>query len=197
VADICTVTCPSTSLRAVLHYVEEGWLGRSQNLVIGCVYATTPSTPVYSKPKEVPSSLIIAHISGCWQDKLYYTLTQSSNPTEKHLLIDLNPLQPAAKIVPPEEQQLPNESRRFWHDVTDAILRRDFERATQVKTELEERQREKARKREEGGETWKPRFFTGVFTPVGRPELTRDGEEALDGLQRGEYTLKESEVTGA
>ena len=76
-------------------------------------------------------------------------------------------------------------------------MKRDFARATQVKTELEERQREKARRREEVGETWKPRFFTGVFTPVGRPELTRDGEEALKGLQRGEFALRESEVTGA
>lgn len=196
-ADTCYITCPQTKLKAILHYVEEGWLGRSQNLVNGVLYRYDPDTDTRTKVKEVPEDLILARISGCWQDKLFFTLPRSANPTEKHLLIDLNPLHPARKIVPPEEQQLPNESRRFWHDVTQAILKREYGKATQVKQDLEERQREKAKQRETEGVEWHPRFFTGVFTPVGRPELSPDGEAALEGMQKGEYVLKESEITGA
>jgi hypothetical protein len=113
------------------------------------------------------------------------------------LLIDLGPLSVAPKILPPLEKQLPNESLRFWSGVTNAIKSRQFSRATSLKQELEERQREKARQREESGTKWEPRFFTGAVTPLGRPELTEDGKEALQGLQEGRWELKESLVTGA
>ena len=44
---------------------------------------------------------------------------------------------------------------------------------------------------------WKPRFFTGVVTPLGKPDLTEDGRAVLSRLQEGKWELKESEVTGA
>jgi oxysterol-binding protein-related protein 9/10/11 len=78
--------------------------------------------------------------------------------------------------------------------VTDAILSRQFGRATVLKTEIEERQRRKAREREEEGVEWSPRFFVGSVTPLGRPELTGEGEEALKKAARGEWTIEESKV---
>jgi hypothetical protein len=106
------------------------------------------------------------------------------------LLVDLNPLLPVAKIVPSEEDQLPNESRKFWSEVTQAIYARDFGRATQLKHEIEEKQRQKAAARISRNEEWKPRFFVGAVTPVGRPSLTKDGEEALKGLHERRYSLE-------
>ena len=44
---------------------------------------------------------------------------------------------------------------------------------------------------------WKPRFFRDAVTQDGRPELTDEGKRALEGLQREEYALVESEITGA
>jgi hypothetical protein len=70
-------------------------------------------------------------------------------------LIDLNPLFPVKKVAPPEELQLPNESRRFWKGVTEAIVERKFGLATTLKQELEEKQRAKAKEREESGKEWK------------------------------------------
>lgn len=93
--------------------------------------------------------------------------------------------------------QLPNESLRFWSGVTDAIKSRQFSLATTLKQELEERQRGKAKQREEAGTPWQPRFFTGAVTPLGKPELTADGKEVLQKLQEGNWELKESEVTAA
>lgn len=95
------------------------------------------------------------------------------------------------------EQQLPNESLRFWSGVTEAINARQFSRATALKQELEERQREKAKQRAEEDVEWQPRFFTGVVTPLGKPDLTEEGKAALATLNEGKWDLKESEATGA
>jgi hypothetical protein len=95
------------------------------------------------------------------------------------------------------EAQLPNESLRFWSGVTEAITARQFNRATTLKQELEERQRTKAKEREEEGTTWSPRFFVGAVTPLGKPELTDDGKEVLKKLQEGDWTLKENEFYGS
>jgi hypothetical protein len=111
--------------------------------------------------------------------------------------VDLNPLTPVAKIIPPETEQLPNESRKFWQHVTQAIVEKRFAEATKVKTEIEERQREKAAARKAENKEWKPRFFTGSVTPAGKPELTEEGKLALQGLHKGNYHLEESLETGA
>jgi hypothetical protein len=103
----------------------------------------------------------------------------------------------AAKILPPADMELPNESLRFWSGITDAIVARQFSRATALKQEIEERQREKARQREEADTEWKPVFFTGTVTPLGRPELTDEGREVLKNLQQGRWELNESEHTAS
>ena len=46
-------------------------------------------------------------------------------------------------------------------------------------------------------EDWRPRFFTGALTPVGRPDLTAEGKLALRGLHEDNYHLEESTITGA
>lgn len=76
-------------------------------------------------------------------------------------------------------------------------MARQFGRATALKLEIEERQREKERRRLEEGVEWAPRFFTGCVTPLGKPELTGEGEEALRRLGRGEWALEESRVLAA
>ena len=111
--------------------------------------------------------------------------------------MDLNPLFPVPKIIPPEVDQLSNESRKFWSGVTQAILNKQYNQATKLKQELEERQREKATSRKVQNEEWKPRFFTGSVTPVGKPDLTEEGTMALKGLQDGNYHLDESLTLGA
>lgn len=103
----------------------------------------------------------------------------------------------APKLLPPTSKQLPNESIRFWSGVTEAITARQFSLATTLKQQLEEGQRARAKEREENGVEWKPRFFVGATTPLGKPELTDDGREALKGLQEEKWELKESELKGA
>jgi hypothetical protein len=125
------------------------------------------------------------------------SLNLLTHPKEKLLLIDLAPLHPVPKIIPPMEQQLPNESLKFWNGVTKAIVNKQYSLATSLKQEIEERQRQKAKEREEAGKEWQPRFFTGRITPAGRPDLTPDGERALKQAQEGRWELEESRELGA
>lgn len=110
-------------------------------------------------------------------------------PEEQFVIIDIAPLSIASKILPPSEQQAPNESLKLWSGVTDAIHAKQFSQATHVKQELEEAQREKARERDRKGETWKPVFFEHVTGNGGKPELTDKGKKVLNNAQENEWSL--------
>jgi hypothetical protein len=206
VADTCFVTCPKTRLKAILHYLDEGWIGKTQNIVQGVIYRYDPDNDKITRLKDIPEKSIVARIEGCWKEKIFYTIPSTpavskepnTEPTEKkQLLIDLLPLMPVPKMVPPEEDQLPNESRVFWKDVTNAIMNKQYGEATKAKQAIEERQREKAAERQVRNEEWKPRFFTEPVGPNGRPELNEEGKEVLKGMQELRFRLKEAVVTGA
>ncbi|KAE8348149.1 hypothetical protein BDV28DRAFT_144258 [Aspergillus coremiiformis] len=194
VSDTCYVNCPKTRIKVILQYMEDGWIGRAQNKVEGVIFRYDPNMDTTTKIKDVLESDILAKISGSWHGQVYYTLAGTSEP---QLLIDITPLFPVGKSVPPEEIQLSNESRKFWSSVTEAILDRKYSQATKYKQDIEERQRQKAAERQAKNEIWQPRFFTDSVTPLGKPELTEEGRKALKGLRIGDYELKESETKGA
>ncbi|KAJ5124675.1 Oxysterol-binding protein [Penicillium bovifimosum] len=194
VADTCYVTCPKTGLKAILQYMEEGWIGRTQNKLEGVIFRYNPDKDKITRLKDVPEADIVARISGSWHGKIYFTPTGSKEP---RLLIDITPLHPVTKDLPPDEEQLSNESLKFWSDVTTAIVDKQFSQATKLKQDIEERQRQRAAERKEKGVEWNPRFFTGAVTPLGKPELTEEGQRVLQGIRSGEFALTESTVQGA
>ncbi|KAJ5454277.1 Oxysterol-binding protein-like protein 1 [Penicillium daleae] len=194
VSDACFMICRKTRIKAILQYVEEGWIGRSQHKLEGVIFRYDPDNDTITRLRDVAESDVLARISGSWHGKIYYTATGSKEP---RLLIDITPLHPVDKILPPAEQQLPNESLKFWGQVTNAILDKQFTEATRIKQEIEERQRQKAAERKEKQEEWQPRFFIGAVTPLGKPELTEEGQKALEGVRTGNYALEESTVQGA
>lgn len=104
---------------------------------------------------------------------------------------------PEPKVIPQESDQLPNESRRFWKEVTASIVNKQYNQANTLKQEIEERQRQKAAARKDAGRDWRPRFFAGTVTPIGRPDLTEDGKKAIEGLQKDDFRLPENLETGA
>lgn len=118
--------------------------------------------------------------------------SQDSHPPEaRFTIIELAPLHVAPKITPPREKQKEYESLNLWGGVTDAINAKQYSKATQVKQELEERQREKARERERTGEAFKPVFFQQVTGNGGQPELTDKGREVQSRSQRGEWDISD------
>ncbi|KAL9096358.1 MAG: hypothetical protein Q9165_001355 [Trypethelium subeluteriae] len=199
VSDTAVVACAKTKTKVLLQYVEESWLGKTQNKVEGIIFKYDPSNDNKSKIKDVSEKDVLVRIEGCWHDKIYYTVGGKpfNKSEEKHLLIDVGSLMPVPKIIPPEEQQLPNESRRFWHDVTDAIVGKRYGEATNLKQDIEQRQRDKAAEREARKAEWQPRFFTEQLGPRGKPELTREGRDLLKGMLERQYHLEESRETAA
>lgn len=199
VADTCSVTCAETRLKCLLTYVEESWFGKAQNRVHGLIFRYDPSDDKYTRVKDVPDKDILCKIEGCWQEQIYYTIPNSAavkesktlEPTsEKQLLIDVQPLFPVQKTYPPPADQLPNESRLFWGEVTTAINEKRYGDATRIKQDLEQAQRDKAAKRQQQDVEYQPRFFTAVTEPSGKPELTAYGKETLKGLDEGSFGIK-------
>lgn len=94
-------------------------------------------------------------------------------------------------------EQLSYESRRFWKDVTQAILDKQFTLATKLKQDLEERQRERAAARQAQNQEWRPQFFAEVVAPAGKPSLTAEGVRALRGLHQDNFHLEEHDVISA
>jgi hypothetical protein len=74
VADSCYVTCAKTRIKVILEYMEEGWLGRSQNKVQGVIFKYDPDHDTKTKIKDVTDKDVLARIDGSWQDKVYYSL---------------------------------------------------------------------------------------------------------------------------
>lgn len=198
VADVAVIKCAKTNLKALLHYVEESYFGKAQNKVIGVVYRYDPENDKYTKPRDVPDNEVLVKIEGDWKDKIYYTVPSSKATKEypnleankdKQLLIDIAPLMPVPKIVPPPEEQLDNESRKFWSELTVAINDKKFGDASRIKQDIEQKQRDRAAEREKDKKVFKPRFFKFATDPDGKPELTEDGRKALDDMQKLHFNL--------
>lgn len=73
VADTCFVTCKKTGLKVILTYVEEGWLGRTQNKLEGVIYRCDVEKDRYTRIKDVPDKDVVGRLEGAWTDKIYFT----------------------------------------------------------------------------------------------------------------------------
>lgn len=105
------------------------------------------------------NSAEIGEVSGKWSHVMEF---KSAKTGEKRVLFDTDSdagRTITQKWVAPEGEQEPNESRRLWSALTDAIQARDMDAATDAKGAVEDAQREDRRKRDEKGETFVPRFF--------------------------------------
>ncbi|KAK6223863.1 hypothetical protein LQW54_000007 [Pestalotiopsis sp. IQ-011] len=193
VGESAFVSCPKTKLKCILQYLEDGWLGRAQNRVEGIIFKYDPENDDKIRIKDVPEKDILIRLGGSWKDRIVYTVgpkpVDSHPPEDQTVIIDLNPLNVASKILPPKEKQAESESLALWDGVTQAISAKQFSKATTVKQELEEKQREKARTRERNNETWQPVFFSQVTDKGGKPDLSEKGRQVLDRIQNNDWSL--------
>lgn len=207
------MTCRKTRLKTILQYIEDGWLGRAQNRVVGIIFKYDPDNDDKNKIKDVPEEDILGRLEGNWHEQIFFSkgnkpmdkVPQAVRLTlcvvmpftdrrvqDKQLVVDLSPLLPEPKLIPPEEAQLENESRRFWAPLTEAIVSKQWSEASNVKYSIEERQRQKAAERKARNAEWHPRFFTEALGPDGKPEMTKEGWETIKKLHDGDYTLEPS-----
>ncbi|KAK8095985.1 oxysterol binding protein [Apiospora kogelbergensis] len=194
VGEAAFVTCPKTKIKVILQYLEDGWLGRAQNKVEGVIFRYDPEKDDKTRIKDVPDKDVLVRLSGNWKEKIVFThgpKPVDSHPPEKQtVIIDLNPLEIAPKTLPPMDKQAENESLTMWDGVTQAIHSKQFSKATTVKQELEEKQREKAREREKNNVTWQPVFFSQVTDKGGKPELSEKGRQLLERIHKGDWSLE-------
>lgn len=78
VQDYCYVTCPKTKLKAILHYLEDSWIGKAKHRVEGVIYHYDEEGDDIERIKDVPKSAIRAKIEGSWMGQIYYTLPGSN-----------------------------------------------------------------------------------------------------------------------
>ncbi|CAN8104950.1 unnamed protein product [Discula destructiva] len=193
VGDTAYITCPDTKLKAILNYYDEGWLRGSTNKMEGIIFKYDPENDDKIKIKDVPEDDIVVRLNGAWKEKIQFTV--GSKPFESHppeartTIIDLGPLSVAPKSLPPLEKQLDHESLKFWNGVTEAINSKQFAKATTIKQDLEEAQREKAREREKTGTEFTPIYFEQVTGNGGKPDLTEKGREVLRRAQKGDWSM--------
>lgn len=75
VADTCFVTCQKTGIKVILHYLEEGWLGKTQNKVEGVIFrCADPQGDKTTRIKDVNDKDVIGRIDGAWIDKVYFSM---------------------------------------------------------------------------------------------------------------------------
>lgn len=77
VADTCFITCPKNRMKVILQYLEESWLGKAQNRVLGIIFTYDPEDDGKTRIKDVPEKDVLARLDGCWQDQVFYTLPSS------------------------------------------------------------------------------------------------------------------------
>lgn len=74
VGDIAYITCPQTKLKAILHYFDEGWLGRSTNKVEGIIFRYDPENDDKQRIKDVPDEDILVRLGGAWRERIMFTM---------------------------------------------------------------------------------------------------------------------------
>lgn len=76
------------------------------------------------------------------------------------MFLDISKCPIVAKLVAPLAKQDPQESRRLWHGVSQALLLQDYGKASTEKAIIEDQQRALTKLREEDNIEWRSKFFS-------------------------------------
>lgn len=150
--DTSTIECAATAMSASVEFKTKGYFSGTYNAL---------------EAKVLQDSKQVGLVQGKWSDTMTFTDLRSSSSAswggkraEPSVLISVaNAPTPAAKLVKPEHEQAPNESRRLWNGVTLSIAAKDMDKATEHKTAIEDAQRAATRQREESGTEFQPHYF--------------------------------------
>jgi hypothetical protein len=74
VSEFAYLSCPKTKIKTILHYVEEGWIGRTTNKIDGVVFKYDPENDDKTRVQDVPEADVLARVSGPWREKVVFTL---------------------------------------------------------------------------------------------------------------------------
>jgi len=168
--DNSVVRCEKNDLICELEFKTKGFFTGCYNAICG-------------KIKRESTGEILYEISGKWNELMTIRNTRTGR---KEVLFDVESAKIHPKIVAPEEEQDDNESRRLWSKVTNALISRNLDLATDEKTIVEDAQRNEAKMREADGIDWRPRFFlenNGEYVLKESHHLSKDPHTAKQQLE--------------
>jgi len=158
--DHAYIRCPETGMVADLEFKTRGYFSGTYNAIGGFIKDSHGKN--------------LFELSGLWNEEMHI---KDLTTGKKELLFDASHAKHSPPLARPLEEQEERESQRLWHDVTEAVKRRDQDVATDAKAKIEEMQREEAAKRNSDGVEWHPRLFRRVQSGQGGSE---QGEEDLE-----------------
>ncbi|KAH9921300.1 Oxysterol-binding protein [Fomitopsis serialis] len=171
--DTCTARNDRNGYTAEIQFKTKGYFSGTYNAIQGKIRAGAQEA---------------GEVTGKWSETMEYQSRKVRVGTgQKRILFDAQKDgdKVAPKWVAPEDDQEPNESRRLWQNLTEAILAKDMNAATEAKTAVEESQRELRRRRDESGQQFVPRFFSqdkdGRWVP--KINLPEDPQEAVEAVK--------------
>ncbi|KAJ4368654.1 Oxysterol-binding protein OBPa [Didymella sp. IMI 355093] len=158
--DRAYVRCPETGMVADVEFKTKGYFSGAYNAIGG-----------YIKDKNGKN---LFELSGSWNEDMYI---KDLTTGKKELFFDAAKTRHTPPQARPLEEQDERESQRLWHDVTDAVKRKDQETATTAKAKIEDRQREETAARNNDNIDWHPQLFRATKGGPGGPD---EDEEDLD-----------------
>lgn len=145
-----TINCTQTGYHADIDFLTKPFYGGKRNKITCEVYA----------PNEKKSFL---SINGEWSGLMEAKYNDGPHKSAKpEVFVDVNRMPVYKKIVRPISEQALHESRRIWVEVTAGLRLNDIDRATNAKTQLEQKQRDEAKMRKENGLDWETKYFKPV-----------------------------------
>lgn len=174
--DHAYVRCPETGMVADVEFKTKGYFSGAYNAIGG-----------YIKDKNGKA---LFELSGSWNEDMYI---KDLTTGKRELFFDAAKSRHTPPKARPLDEQDERESQRLWHDVTEAVKRKDQEVATTAKAKIEDRQREEAAARANDNVDWHPQLFRATKGGPGGPE---EGEEDLDWIinARVDATTPEEQV---
>ncbi|CAH8275343.1 unnamed protein product [Arabidopsis lyrata] len=146
------IKCPETDLEAELHLISDSFIerfrGNNNRSIKGKIFESSSGNQLYN-------------IYGHW-DRTVMAKNLKTGEVEviynaKENITGLNP--PTVKNL---QEVMESESTMVWSEVSERILKKDWERAREAKILVEEKQREALKQRETSGESWVPKHFSVV-----------------------------------
>ncbi|KAL0278215.1 UNVERIFIED_CONTAM: hypothetical protein PYX00_000097 [Menopon gallinae] len=138
-----TVTCKKTGYFANIEFHTKPFYGGKKHRVSGELFSPNDKKPFLT-------------ISGEWNGLMEAKWTDNGK-TEVFVNVLVTPV--TRKSVRKISEQEENESRKLWRDVTAGLKMNDIDKATNAKTNLEQKQRDDAKKRKERGIQWVTKLF--------------------------------------
>ncbi|KAI8377161.1 hypothetical protein EDC96DRAFT_494706 [Choanephora cucurbitarum] len=159
--DASSVRCVSSDLICEMDFQTKGFFSGQCNSVVGKIKRESTQEVLYEISGQWSGELLIKKYvpdkSGSTIGGLLSLRGSTSSPEKSEVLVNVSQHQICPLLV--SENQEEKESRRLWAGLTQGIMERNMDKATDEKFKVEDRERALRKEREAKNIRWEPRFF--------------------------------------